>query len=122
MQANQALLNDASIDDRFPVRGAGLGLRRSLMADLAALEPLAVDFMEIAPENWVRVGGRCCHAGRLRSGRNRRRGRTARSWLPDRADRAGGTARTGRRIARCQIAQCRIAQCWGSGGGFRRPG
>ncbi|MDX9766271.1 MAG: DUF692 domain-containing protein [Ectothiorhodospiraceae bacterium] len=57
MQANQALLNDASIDDRFPVRGAGLGLRRSLMADLAALEPLAVDFMEIAPENWVRVGG-----------------------------------------------------------------
>lgn len=37
---------------------AGLGLRRSLMGDLADLAPGAVDFMEVAPENWIHVGGR----------------------------------------------------------------
>ncbi len=47
---------------RFPVTGAGLGLRRSMLPDLAALEPgvleQAVDFFEVAPENWIGVGGR----------------------------------------------------------------
>ena len=38
------------------IRGAGLGLRRSFAPDLAALSP-AVDFLEIAPENWIGVGG-----------------------------------------------------------------
>lgn len=37
---------------------AGLGLRRSLMTELADLSPGAVDFMEVAPENWIRLGGR----------------------------------------------------------------
>ncbi|WP_060511006.1 DUF692 domain-containing protein [Pseudomonas sp. NBRC 111124] len=36
---------------------AGLGLRRSLMPELLALEPGAVDFLECAPENWIGVGG-----------------------------------------------------------------
>ena len=44
------------------VEGAGLGLRRSLLPALQdeASGPLAerVDFMEIAPENWIGVGGR----------------------------------------------------------------
>jgi len=43
---------------RFPVEGAGLGLRRALLGPLRShgLEPL--DFMEVAPENWMNVGGR----------------------------------------------------------------
>ncbi len=42
----------------FPVQGAGLGLRRGLMDELKAALPAQVDFMEIAPENWMRMGGR----------------------------------------------------------------
>jgi uncharacterized protein (UPF0276 family) len=36
---------------------AGLGLRRSLMPELLALDAGAVDFLECAPENWIGVGG-----------------------------------------------------------------
>jgi uncharacterized protein (UPF0276 family) len=39
-------------------RGAGLGLRRALLGSLSNLEPGRVDFMEVAPENWINVGGR----------------------------------------------------------------
>ena len=42
----------------FPVRGAGLGLRRALADQLMANPPAEVDFMEIAPENWINVGGK----------------------------------------------------------------
>lgn len=41
--------------------GAGLGLRRGYMKTLdenAKLVASAVDFMEVAPENWIDVGGR----------------------------------------------------------------
>lgn len=38
--------------------GAGLGLRRVLMNPLLQLESGQVDFMEVAPENWINVGGR----------------------------------------------------------------
>lgn len=41
----------------YPVNGAGLGLRRELMSDLEAQPPAQVDFMEVAPENWIGVGG-----------------------------------------------------------------
>ncbi|MFO8025514.1 DUF692 domain-containing protein [Thiohalophilus sp.] len=41
----------------YPVHGAGLGLRRSIMDPLADPFPSQVDFMEIAPENWIGVGG-----------------------------------------------------------------
>jgi uncharacterized protein (UPF0276 family) len=44
--------------DRFPVHGAGLGLRRSFIDAAAERAPQAVDFWEIAPENWIGVGGR----------------------------------------------------------------
>ncbi|MDA0679240.1 MAG: DUF692 domain-containing protein [Proteobacteria bacterium] len=44
--------------NRFPVTGAGLGLRRGLMDQLMADPPGDVDFMEVAPENWIGVGGR----------------------------------------------------------------
>ncbi|CAA0091702.1 Uncharacterised protein [BD1-7 clade bacterium] len=40
------------------VRGAGLGLRRAMMSPSYNLDVSAVDFMEVAPENWINVGGR----------------------------------------------------------------
>jgi uncharacterized protein (UPF0276 family) len=42
---------------QYPVQGAGLGLRRPLADKLMANPPADVDFMEIAPENWIHVGG-----------------------------------------------------------------
>ncbi len=42
----------------FPVQGAGLGLRRALLPELAAVDGEAIDFLELAPENWIGVGGR----------------------------------------------------------------
>ena len=44
-------------DARFPVTGAGLGLRRALLKPLDDA-PGCVDFMEVAPENWIELGGR----------------------------------------------------------------
>jgi len=43
----------------------GLGLRREFVEDLAAAPSPAIDFVEIAPENWMRMGGR--HRAQLRS-------------------------------------------------------
>lgn len=43
---------------QFPVTGAGLGFRREFMDDLEESFPQQVSFMEIAPENWMRVGGK----------------------------------------------------------------
>jgi uncharacterized protein (UPF0276 family) len=44
--------------NKYPVSGAGLGLRRGLIDKLMADPPAEVDFMEVAPENWIRVGGK----------------------------------------------------------------
>jgi uncharacterized protein (UPF0276 family) len=41
----------------YPVSGAGLGLRRAIADKLMADPPTDVDFMEVAPENWIHVGG-----------------------------------------------------------------
>jgi len=42
----------------YPVVGAGLGLRRALLSPLHQFQaPLTIDFMEVAPENWIDVGG-----------------------------------------------------------------
>ena len=38
--------------------GAGLGLKRELMPQLQADVPSAINFFEIAPENWIGMGGR----------------------------------------------------------------
>jgi len=40
------------------LQGAGLGLRRALMGSLLAADQGVVDFLEVAPENWIGVGGR----------------------------------------------------------------
>ena len=44
-------------DKLYPVCGAGLGLRRDLMKDLESDPPERLHFMEVAPENWIGVGG-----------------------------------------------------------------
>ncbi|NQY02781.1 MAG: DUF692 domain-containing protein [Halieaceae bacterium] len=45
-------------DNNREFRGAGLGLRRALLGPLSSMADEAVDFMELAPENWIGVGGR----------------------------------------------------------------
>ena len=42
---------------QHPVSGVGLGLRRSMLDAFAADPPAGVDFMEVAPENWIGAGG-----------------------------------------------------------------
>jgi len=42
----------------LPVKGAGLGLRRALWSPLQETPDAAIDFLEVAPENWINVGGR----------------------------------------------------------------
>jgi len=42
----------------FQVHGAGLGLRRPLLGPLADTPHPQVGFMEVAPENWMGVGGK----------------------------------------------------------------
>ena len=42
---------------QYPVSGCGLGLRRSLIADLSAHQPHEISFLELAPENWIHIGG-----------------------------------------------------------------
>lgn len=44
--------------EQYPVSGAGLGLRRGLIDKLMADPPPDIDFMEVAPENWIHVGGK----------------------------------------------------------------
>jgi len=39
------------------VQGAGLGLRRALLGPLQNAGPGHFDFLELAPENWMQVGG-----------------------------------------------------------------
>ena len=43
---------------RYPVQGAGLGLRRALLGPLRSHGLGPVSFLEAAPENWMGVGGR----------------------------------------------------------------
>ncbi|MEE9356714.1 MAG: DUF692 domain-containing protein [Methylococcaceae bacterium] len=43
---------------QFLVEGAGLGLRRSLLETLVNDAPNQVGFYEVAPENWIKIGGK----------------------------------------------------------------
>ena len=47
------------------LNGAGLGLRRPLVEPLLDARPAQVGFLELAPENWLGIGGR--HGRRLRA-------------------------------------------------------
>ena len=42
---------------KFPVSGAGLGYRRSMMDEVDHYQGNDIDFMEVAPENWIGMGG-----------------------------------------------------------------
>ncbi len=42
----------------YPVHGAGLGLKRALMGPLEDEPPAQIDFLEVAPENWIDLGGK----------------------------------------------------------------
>jgi uncharacterized protein (UPF0276 family) len=46
------------------LQGAGLGFRRDLISELNAGVPAGIGFFELAPENWIDMGGR--HARDLR--------------------------------------------------------
>lgn len=47
---------------RLPANGVGIGLRRSMVSELQKNfekeKKLAADFLELAPENWMNLGGR----------------------------------------------------------------
>lgn len=40
------------------VQGAGLGLRRSFLSEIVEHSPTQVGFYEVAPENWMTIGGK----------------------------------------------------------------
>lgn len=42
----------------YPVSGAGLGLRRELLGPLAGATAGDIGFLEVAPENWMELGGK----------------------------------------------------------------
>lgn len=54
-------MNSRSQPTNYLVDGAGLGLRRAFMGPLQEHDLSSVGFMEVAPENWINVGG---HYGR----------------------------------------------------------
>ena len=43
---------------RYPVHGAGVGLRRSVLKEFMEHPEMPVEFMEVAPENWIGIGGK----------------------------------------------------------------
>ncbi len=45
-------------NETFQVSGAGLGFRRCMSATLAEVDSSQIDFLEVAPENWMGLGGR----------------------------------------------------------------
>lgn len=45
-------------NETFQVSGAGLGFRRCMTKTLAQVDATQIDFLEVAPENWMGLGGR----------------------------------------------------------------
>ena len=45
-------------NSRYKITGAGIGLRRVIAKALNAEIPKDIDFFELAPENWINVGGK----------------------------------------------------------------
>lgn len=42
----------------YRVNDAGMGLRRPLLSEIVSSPPSAVSFYEVAPENWINIGGK----------------------------------------------------------------
>lgn len=55
---NKTPAHDNAAPGQYPVSGAGLGLRRAIADKLMRSPPDDIDFMEVAPENWINVGGK----------------------------------------------------------------
>jgi len=53
-----ALMTSTAPATSLPAASAGLGLRRAIAGELLQAQAGAVDFLEVAPENWIGVGGR----------------------------------------------------------------
>lgn len=49
---------DFQVDYSAAITGAGLGLRRTMLTTLQDSSVEDIHFMEVAPENWINVGGR----------------------------------------------------------------
>lgn len=47
------------------IHGAGLGMRRAFLSDAIKLPAQSVDFYEVAPENWMTIGGKFGKAFRV---------------------------------------------------------
>ncbi len=47
-----------SVAPPLDLQGSGLGLRRDILQEFMDFEAGAIDFFEVAPENWIRLGGR----------------------------------------------------------------
>lgn len=45
-------------EQRYPVTGAGFGFRRCMVDTLPEVDAEKIDFLEVAPENWMGLGGR----------------------------------------------------------------
>jgi uncharacterized protein (UPF0276 family) len=48
----------SNVDYSAAIVGAGLGLRRTMLNTLEETTPKDIHFMEVAPENWINIGGR----------------------------------------------------------------
>lgn len=47
-----------NVQKNYPVTGAGLGMRREVIDDFNTSHAEGIDFMEVAPENWIPIGGK----------------------------------------------------------------
>lgn len=46
------------VNNSYMINGAGIGLRRSLIEQIVAEPPQNIAFYEVAPENWINIGGK----------------------------------------------------------------
>ena len=61
MPSNSKLNNSKGVHmdtTPFLFEGAGLGLRRPLITQFLEIQPKEVSFFEVAPENWITIGGK----------------------------------------------------------------
>ena len=57
----QRMIGSTTASMTQDLQGAGLGLRRGMineLSDYLAKHPQAISFLEVAPENWIGLGGR----------------------------------------------------------------
>ena len=57
-KVNAAASPDPTMKPGTEFKGAGLGLKRSLMVPLSETKDHNISFLEVAPENWINIGGK----------------------------------------------------------------